>query len=170
VGGIMDSHVVLPDSRRARKADARLHGPVDPDSRLEVTGKLAGPDAPEPTAGQVMSREEYESRYGASPTAVAAVTSELAGHGLVIEETIPATRSLRVSGTAAQIEDAFRPGLGIYFSPSQGLFRGREGDLEVPSALAGMITGVFGLDQRRVAHRKELASRPARPRPLTADR
>ncbi|MGH2862506.1 MAG: S53 family peptidase, partial [Solirubrobacteraceae bacterium] len=70
------------------------------------------------------------------------------------------TRSLRVSGTAAQLEAAFKPGLGVYSHPEQGEFRGREGQLQVPIALDGLITGVFGLDQRRVARRRSATPAP----------
>jgi kumamolisin len=44
--------------------------------------------------------------------------------------------------------------LGTYQSPAQGHFRGREGSITVPAALDGIITGIFGLDDRRVARRK----------------
>ena len=68
-----------------------------------------------------------------------------------IEETSALTRSLRVSGTVAQIEAAFQPGLARYRNAEQGEFRGREGELQIPAELDGLITGVFGFDERRVA-------------------
>jgi kumamolisin len=43
--------------------------------------------------------------------------------------------------------------LGIYDSPKQGLFRGREDTLYIPAKLQGLVTGVFGLDERSVARR-----------------
>jgi kumamolisin len=58
------------------------------------------------------------------------------------------------------MDDAFGAKLGIYHSASQGQFRGREGTIQVPQELAGIVTGVFGLDQRRVAHRKASAVEP----------
>jgi kumamolisin len=81
----------------------------------------------------------------------------LEGYGLSVHEVSPLTRSLRVKGTAAQMEAAFRPGLAMYSSSDQGEFRGREGGLQIPAELAGLITGVFGLDQRRVARRRRSA-------------
>ena len=58
-----------------------------------------------------------------------------------------------MSGTAAQIEEAFHAGLGMYSHREDGVLRGREGELSIPADLDGLITGVFGLDQRRVARR-----------------
>ena len=52
------------------------------------------------------------------------------------------------------------PGLGMYSHGSDGILRGREGDLSIPADLDGLVTGVFGLDQRRVARR--LARQPRR--------
>jgi kumamolisin len=149
----MESHVVLPGSRRPLKQDVTLHNQIDPAVRIEVTVKLKGPDVPEPVPGKTMTRQEFAAQFAADDATVEKVTSELKKHGLVIEASSPETRSLRVSGTVAQMEEVFRAGLGIYFSPTQGLFRGREGDLQIPKVLDGLVTGVFGLDQRRVAHR-----------------
>jgi kumamolisin len=75
-----------------------------------------------------------------------------------VEGLAPTGRSLRVSGTAAAMEAAFKAGVAIYHSAAQGNFRGREGSLVVPTEIAGLVTGVFGLDQRRVAHRKAASS------------
>ncbi len=58
-----------------------------------------------------------------------------------------------LSGTAAQTEEAFHAGLGMYSHREDGVLRGREGDLSIPARLDGLVLGVFGLDQRRVARR-----------------
>ena len=60
----------------------------------------------------------------------------------------------RASGCVAQVEAAFQPGLARYRNAEQGEFRGREGVLHIPAELDGLITGVFGLDERRVARRR----------------
>jgi kumamolisin len=52
------------------------------------------------------------------------------------------------------MERAFQPHLGIYKSHEQGEFRGRRGEIQIPAELVGIVTGVFGLDERRVARRK----------------
>ncbi len=80
----------------------------------------------------------------------------LARYGLTVEESSPLSRSLRVSGTVAQFERAFLPALSVYRHPEQGEFRGRDGQLQIPTELEGLVTGVFGLDERRVARRRRV--------------
>jgi kumamolisin len=56
------------------------------------------------------------------------------------------------------MDAAFQSNLGIYHNVEQGEFRGREGELQVPAELDGIVTGVFGLDQRRVARRTAMGA------------
>lgn len=147
-----DTHVVLSGSERPRKQDARRLGEVDPAAAVEVTVTVRGPDLPQVTPGRSMSREELERAYSASAADIAAVTSELGRYGLEVVDTAASARSLRMSGTAAQMNAAFRGDLGIY-RHGEHQYRGREGQLQIPASLEGIVTGVFGLDQRRVARR-----------------
>ncbi|MDE3132589.1 MAG: S8/S53 family peptidase [Acidobacteriota bacterium] len=156
----MADHVPLPGSERPAATGARRLRDADASERVDVTVTLAGSALPEPGAGQPLTRAQLERDHGADPAAVARVTEELRGLGLRVEQSSPLTRSLRVSGTIAQLEAAFKPALGVYGHPEQGEFRGREGQLQVPAALDGLITGVFGLDQRRVARRRRAAASP----------
>jgi kumamolisin len=149
------SHVVLPGSRRPRVADATRVGDVDPQAPIELTLTLRGPDLPEP--GEPVSREDFARDFSASQADVDAVRASMERAGLTVEDASAETRSVTVSGSAEQVEAAFRPGLGIYHSAAQGEYRGREGQLQVPAELAGIVTGVFGIDERRVAHRRAVA-------------
>jgi kumamolisin len=147
-------HVVLADSSRPRKPAATRIGDVDPAARMEVTLTLRGPQLPElDTHEPAISRADFESRYGADPDDLVKVEKTLERFGLKVEGVTRAARSVRVSGTATQMEDAFRAGLGVYRDEDQGEFRGREKDVQVPAELDGVVTGVFGLDERRVARR-----------------
>ena len=147
------THVVLSGSDRPRKRDAERVGDVDPDAGVEVTVTLRGPELPQVTPGQSMSREELERVFAASAGDMDAVASELGRYGLEVLERMPSARSIRVRGTAAQMDAAFRANLGIYRRKDGREFRGREGTLEIPTALESVVNGVFGLDQRRVAKR-----------------
>lgn len=147
-------YVSLSGSERPRKHEAERVGDVDPGSKMEVTLTLRGAELPPLDPDKPpMSRAELERNYGASPEDVARVKSTLERFGLNVDAVSTVGRSMRVTGTAAQVEDAFHAGLGVYRSPKQGEFRGREGALQIPAELADIVTGVFGLDQRRVAHR-----------------
>ncbi len=147
-----DTHVVLSGSNRPRKHDAERVGDVDPASPVEVTVTVRGPDLPQVTPGKSMSREELERNYSASPADMDAVAAELGRNGLEVLDSAASTRSLRVRGTAEQMDATFRANLGVYRHDGYE-YRGREGSLQIPVALDGIVTGVFGLDQRRVARR-----------------
>jgi len=157
----MTEHVRLAGSERPKKTDAVRVADLDPGETIEVTVTLAGPDLPEPVPGDPRSHETLRRHYGADPETVKRVSAALQALGLHVEEHSELTRSLRVTGTVAQMEAAFRAGLGSYRAADGQLFRGREGELQVPAELDGLITGVFGLDQRRVAFRKAQPSAAA---------
>lgn len=147
-------HVSVPGSRRTAKGDAKRVRDLGPRSRVEVTVDLRHPELPEPRAGQsALSLDELASRYGAARHDADEVAKILRQYGLTTTEVSLATHSMRVAGTAAAMERAFRPHLGIYESASEGVFRGREDDYAVPASLAGIITGIHGFDQRRVGKR-----------------
>jgi kumamolisin len=147
-------YVSLPDSHRQCKRGAKRVRDVEPSAQVEVTLTLRGPQLPElDTSKPAMSAADFARDYGADPDDVAKVKATLERFGLRVEELSRAARSVRASGTAAQMEDAFHPGLGIYDDHDQGEFRGREGTLRLPAELERIVTGVFGLDERRVARR-----------------
>ena len=150
----MADHVPLPGSERAATVGAKRGPDRLPDEVVEVTVTLAGPELPEPAPGDALSREQLARDYGADPETIRKVSEVLAGFGLTVQASSALTRSLRVTGTVAQMEAAFRPNLATYISPEQGDFRGREGELQVPAELKGLVTGAFGFDQRRVARRR----------------
>ena len=127
------THATLDGSGRRRRPGAPRVGDVDPASEIEVTVTLRRPER---------FAEDAE-----------AVTRVLGRFGLAAQAERPATGSLVMTGSAAQIEAAFHPGLGMYRHARDGVLRGREGDVKIPSELDGLVNGVFGLDQRRVAHR-----------------
>jgi kumamolisin len=129
---------------------------VNPSEHIEVTLDLRGPELPGADAlpKKAMTREQFGAKYGADKRDANRIAKVLQNYGLKIEETSLLTRSMRVSGSAADMERAFKPSLGIYRDPEQGDFRGREGALQIPAQLDGILKGVHGLDDRRVARRR----------------
>src|SRR5271157_4466628 len=150
------NHVLLKGNDRPKQADAKRIGDVDPNSHVEVTLSLRGPSLPDANAlpAQPLSRDQLAASYGARQQDADKVATVLKQYGITVDEVSLLTRSLRVSGTADAIQKAFQAKLGIYHNAKQGDFRGREGELQIPADLDGIVTGVFGLDERRVAHRK----------------
>lgn len=150
------THVVLPGSQRERDRTAERIGAIDPKERIQVTINLAGPALPgaDEYVGETLTPPELARRFGASSEDAERVQKTMRKYGLKIDEISLATRSMRVSGTAAAMEAAFKPHMMLMHSARQGDYRGRQGPLMVPAELKGVVTGVFGLDQRRMARRK----------------
>jgi kumamolisin len=115
-----------------------------------------------PAQRQRLSPAEFAAAYGASPEDIANVTAFAVAQGLTIVETHAARRTVVVSGTVAQMNKAFAVKLQRYRheivlrreeKPRTETYRGRDGFIHVPSALADVIVGVFGLDNRTITKR-----------------
>lgn len=154
------THVTLPGSRRGKNPAAILVGDVDPKERIVVTIGLAGPKLPGPDeyVGQTLTPAELAEKFAAKQEDVNEVAKSLKKFGLKVEEVSLETRSMRVSGTAAAMEAAFQSHMAIMRTARQGDYRGRQGAIRIPAELKGIVTGVFGLDERRMARRKSGAA------------
>ncbi len=150
------THVVLPGSTRVKDPKATRVGKVDPQAKVVVTIDLAGPKLPsaDEFVGKTLTPQELAEKFGAKQEDADKVARVLKSFGLKVDEVSPETRSMQVSGTAAAMEAAFKPGLVMMRSPTEGEYRGRQGKLSIPAALEGIVRGVHGLDQRRMARRK----------------
>ena len=173
-------------SERAPLAAARSAGLVPREERFEVTVRVrartpahalveGGADGERiPAARQYVTREEYAARHGADPEDIERVEAFARAHGLVVVEASAARCSVFLSGTAAQFEAAFGTRIEHYESKGR-TYRGRTGALTVPEAIADVVQGVFGIDDRpaAVAHfqwREEAAGATARIAPPTRAR
>jgi kumamolisin len=101
---------------------------------------------------RVVTREQLAA-YGASKDDIDKVTAVLTKLGLTVVHSNPASRTIRLTGTVSAMEDAFQVKLFNYAHES-GNYRGRVGEVRVPTELKDIVQGVFGLDNRRVARRR----------------
>jgi len=148
------SHVPVPGSRRYQLAGSQILGRSDPGELVEVTLKLRRKQPlSEPVAGKPIAAAKLATDYGADDADLKKVESTLKAAGLTVQETSAKTRSVKVSGTAADMETAFGVQL---FRAKHGdqHFRSRTGDVHVPAALEGIVVGVFGLDSRRMTKKR----------------
>jgi kumamolisin len=151
-----DTHTIVPGSSRTALAGARVLGRANTHAIVDVTLKIRRQKKLPELNGrpkELMSRKTLAETYGASTDDIERVSSVLGKFGLKTLEANPATRTVKLSGTVAAMEDAFEVSLFNYAHPS-GNYRGRVGNVHVPAELDGIVKGVFGLDTRRVAHRK----------------
>ena len=154
----MAQRVEIPGSgRKASPQDQRV-GEVDRDKSIEVTVYLR-PSAPldwvdqeagrPPAERRTISREELAGAHGASDEDIAAVRSFASEYGLEVASVDQGRRAVSLRGTVQAFADAFGAhDLQLYDHPAAGRFRGRQGPLTVPAELGGVITGVFGIDER----------------------
>jgi kumamolisin len=105
-----------------------------------------------PSERRHVSREEFAARWGAAQEDLDAVAAFGKENGLAVAEASVARRTVVLSGTVEQLSRAFGVELARYQSP-RGSYRGREGHVHVPERLEGIVVGVFGLDDRRMARR-----------------
>lgn len=157
------THVVLPGSARYHRAGTQVLGRADAHEWCDVTIKLRrAEELPEPIAGKaVVSRADFDKRYGAGTDDLATVENVLGKAGLTIESKNVATRSIKAGGPVEAMEKLFQVHL-LRVQHGDHFYRGRVGDIHIPTALEGIITGVFGLDMRRMTrHRRGRIGRAA---------
>jgi kumamolisin len=148
----------LAGSERTPITGAQALGPANPSEPIEVTIRLRA-RAPVMTASSaeagaalpgkvaILSRQEFEQRHGAAPQSIARIEVFASEHGLTVEETSAARRTVVLSGTVGAFSEAFGVKLQDYDSPA-GKYRGRTGPIYIPAELQDVIEGVFGLDNR----------------------
>jgi kumamolisin len=167
---MINSHVALPGSRRRLLVGSRLMGHCNPNERVELTLKLRRKAPLPPVTGRPavpMSRQEAAAKFGATDNDIAKVRAVMQQSGVEVLSEDPASRSVQVAGTIKVLEEVFQVKLFEY-SHATGNYRGRTGMVHVPSELDGIITAVYGLDNRQVIHRRRRVRPAGRSFPLTA--
>lgn len=153
--------VQIPGSELRPGSEDRILSPADASQDITVTILLrrnsnqSGQSEQDLLSGKYQTSSQGQAAARASvaadPGDVAAVRSFAQEYGLRIVEEDPASRRVRVEGTASSLEKAF----GVELQQSQGVSGGRfltyTGAITVPKALNGIVTAVLGLDQRPVA-------------------
>lgn len=126
--------------------------PVDPDERVEVSLILRPRRSLSELEARLeqapMSREEYAAAYGADPADLDRVAAFARQNGLQVVESSQPRRTVRLAGRLADIGRAF----GVSFHRENG-YRVPSAQARLPADLLGVVQGVFGLDERPVAHR-----------------
>lgn len=146
--------MALAGSERQAPAGAQLLGPADPAEKLDVTVVLRPPARAQSGAQpEAVTRSEFARLYGARPEDVGAVRTFAHAYGLRLIRINLAERTVVLAGTVASCSRAFRVDLGRY-EVGGNTYRGREGPIHLPEALAGAVIAVLGLDDRLAAERR----------------
>src|SRR5580704_7291719 len=153
----MANHPLI-GSERQPLPGARSVGAADPKERLEVSVlvRCRGGAVLENRvkalaaggkAGGHLSREDFAKQFGADPGDFAAIKTFATSHGLAVVQEDAARRTVILSGTVAQFNDAFGVKLER-FEHAGGSYRGRVGPIQLPDELRGIVEAVLGLDDR----------------------
>jgi kumamolisin len=149
----------VPGTARSAMPGARAAAKVLPHERIEVSVRIrpkpgardlatGGALGDQPAAERnYLSRDEFAARHGAAAADIAKVAAFAKAHGLAVVESSAPRRTVVLSGTAAAMSEAFGVTLK-QFEHDGGTYRGRTGAISVPAELAGIVEGVFGLDNR----------------------
>ena len=159
------THAQLEGTARHVVPGAKAVGRVSPHSIIDVTLKLRRKnDLPElkERPKSFLSREELAQTHGASEEDIQKVIAAFEKFGLKCSGSNVATRTVELTGTAREMEQAFLVTLFNY-SHAEGGYRGRVGNLHVPVEVKDLVEGVFGLDNRRVARRRRILSAHSNP-------
>jgi len=106
---------------------------------------------------RTITRADLSNEYGASQADIDKVIETFRKYDLEIVESDPGTRTVRLRGSISAMENAFQVKLFNYSHDTHS-YRGRVGPVHVPVACKDIAEGVFGLDNRQVAHRKQVGS------------
>ncbi|HTS54695.1 MAG TPA: S53 family peptidase [Burkholderiales bacterium] len=160
----------LKGSERQPVPGARSVAKADPAERLEVSvlvrrrggealeGKVKQLAAGDKAGGHI-GREDFERQFGADPADLAAVKKFAGSHGLAVVQEHAARRTVVLSGTVAQFNEAFGVDLQ-QFEHDGGSYRGRTGSIHLPEELNGIVEAVLGLDNRPQARPHFRSRRP----------
>ncbi len=107
--------------------------------------------------GRHLSLDEFTETHGADPAATKKIERFAVDHGLAIVESSLAKRTVKVSGSIAQMERAFGVKLRNYVE-GKSTYRGYEGAVRLPKELGSHVISVMGLENREIA-RPLLSSR-----------
>jgi kumamolisin len=140
--------VALRGSERTPMPHSQTVGSPDPNSLIAVTLLLRRRNQLLPEPGStILSREEFAAQFGADPADVPPIEQFAEANDLTVVQVDLARRSIVLSGTVANMNEAFATELLLFQSP-EGMFRGRVGTLYIPRTLGDIVVGVFGLDER----------------------
>ena len=158
--------VALAGSERLPLAGAHMTGATDPHQLIEISVilKQRQPYTLPETQDRILSHSEFAAQHGADPAHINQIREFAKENNLQVLERGDEVqrRTVTLAGTAAAMEKAFSVELREYEHP-EGTYRGRTGSIQIPEEYAGVIQGIFGLDDRPAAkpHYRYRTSRAA---------
>ena len=113
-------------------------------SKVEALAQAVS-DPKSSSYGQYLTPSQFHQQFAPSQSQVGAVQSWLRSQGFSVEYTPSNNLYVSAEGTVAQAQAAFGTSFGLY-TVSGLVVRSPSSDVSIPSSLAGIVTGVLGLD------------------------
>jgi subtilase family serine protease len=149
-------------SRRAQPQSDR--GPVDPSFKVSYMTLLTVPspsqkkaidqllaqqqDPHSPLYHKWLTSQQYADRFGLSAADIQKLTTWLQSQGFTVENVAQDRNWIAFSGTAAQVENAFKTSLHTFNINGEMHYANTEAP-SIPSAVSGIVAGVRGLNDFR---------------------
>ncbi|MGZ4056366.1 MAG: S53 family peptidase [Bacteroidia bacterium] len=133
--------------------DALKLSTINTNESIEVTIRVRRKKSIEPILKDAKryTHEDYEREFGASQKDIDIIEKFASDNHLSISNINYARRTVILKGKIKYFESAFQVHLSNYQHKSGNIFRGRTGAISIPTQLASIVEGVFGLDNRPVA-------------------
>src|SRR5438477_12662201 len=112
--------------------------------------------------GQYLTPQQFRQQFAPSQSQVNAVQSWLRSQGFRVDYTPLNNHYVAAEGTVAQAASAFATTFGTYSVAGQTL-RSPSSDISLPSAIAGFVSGVVGLDESAALVHPDIAAEPGAP-------
>ena len=147
--------VTLKGTEHTPMPGARAIGPTSPHQLIEISVILKNrqPLNLAQHRGQILSHTDFARTYGADPNHIELVRDFARDNNLTVLTRGDEVhrRTVTLAGTAADMEKAFNIEL-VGFEHPDGTYRSHTGPIQLPDTLASAVQGIFGLDNRPVAH------------------
>lgn len=156
----IQTHAAIVGSERAVAPGFKAISRTNPNQMMDVTVKVKPKTKLPALTGRpttTLTRDEVAKKYGSSQADIDKVIQTFTKYGLKPVRTNLGTNTVEFRGTINAMEQAFQVKLFNYAhqtDPSEN-YIGRKGAIYAPKAVEGLVTGVFGLDTRRIARRKK---------------
>jgi kumamolisin len=157
----MPAHIEIAGSHRTAPTGARKVGRPDLGQVIEVTLRLrrgcqeglwnervATTNISHFSKRSYFDRRELAEHISTPHNDIAEVMSFAVTHNLRVVRPSTDPREVRLCGTITDLEVAFGITLTMFELDDGRRFRGREAAVMIPAALSGIVTGVFGFDER----------------------
>ncbi|MBV9679865.1 MAG: S8 family serine peptidase [Acidobacteriaceae bacterium] len=156
--GAATQRAPLPGSDPQHSSSAQWTDVADPGQKqltatiiLRRSGEDPG-DALLAGAEPALTHGEAATATAASPEDIQKVVSFAEQHGLTVTEANLTARTVKVKGTADQMNNAFGVKLGFVSEAGQGnKYLSHKESISMPHSLSNLVTAVLGLDQRPIA-------------------